>query len=211
MPDDPKPAPQQNPPAPSASSAQPPAVQPASAPVPDPGIGHTSMSEEFDSAKWTLPPVVPVVIAAVVIAAIVAIVMFTNRATPIMSGSIAKVASVDMDGNTLVAVKLQLNNVIEKQIWIKEISSELETADGQKYKDGAAPSGDVARYMQAAPGLAEAEAEPIKADLKIPARTSYIGGTVFSYPVDKKTFDARKSLTLRIQIYDQPTLVVRQP
>jgi hypothetical protein len=206
MPDDQKPAQQPNAPVPPSAAAQP-AVTPAA----QRGIGHTSMSEEFDSAKWTLPPVVPVLIAAAAVAVIVAIVMFTNRATPIMNGSIAKVAAVDMDGNTLVAVKLQFNNVIEKQIWIKDISSELETADGKKYKDGAAPSGDVARYMQAAPGLAEAEAEPIKAELKIPARTSYIGGTVFSYPVSKQDFDARKSLTLRIQIYDQPTLVLKQP
>jgi hypothetical protein len=202
MPDDPKPAQQPN----AANSSS-----PSVAPSQQSGIAHTSMSEEFDSAKWTLPPVVPVLIAAVAVAVIVAIVMFTNRATPIMSGQISKVVSVEMDGNTLVAVKLQLNNVIEKQIFIKDISSELETADGKKFKDGAAPSGDFARYMQAAPGLTEADAEPIKAELKIPSRTSYIGGAVFSYPVDKKAFDARKSLTIRVQIYDQPTLVLKQP
>jgi hypothetical protein len=190
MPDDPKPPQQPNAPKPPI-----PPAAPAAAPA----------------QQWTLPPVVPVLIAAVAVAVIVAVIAFTNRPTPIMSGSMAKVAAVDMDGNTLVAVKLQLNNVIDKQIWIKNISSELETADGKKFKDGAAPSGDVSRYMQAAPGLAEAEAEPIKAELKIPARTSYIGGTVFSYPVDKKTFDARKGLTIRIQIYDQPTLVLKQP
>jgi hypothetical protein len=206
MPDDPKPAQQPNAPTPPSPSAA-----PAAAPAQQPGIGHTPMSEEFDSAKWTLPPVVPVLIAAVAVAVVVAILAFTNRAKPIMSGSIAKVAAVDMDGNTLVAIKLQLNNVIDKQIWIKDVSSELETSDGRKFRDGAAPSGDVSRYMQAAPGLAEAEAEPIRAELKIPAKTSYIGGAVFSYPVDKKTFDARKALTIRIQIYDQPTLVLKQP
>jgi hypothetical protein len=206
MPDDPKPASQPSAPAPPATSAK-----PAVAPAQPPDIGHMPMSEEFDSAKWTLPPVVPVLIAAVAVAVIVAIVMFTNRATPIMNGAIAKVASADMDGNTLIGVKLQLNNVINKQIWIKDVSSELETADGKKYKDSAAPSGDVPRYLQAAPALAEAQAEPIKAELKIPARTSYIGSAVFSYPVDKKSFDARKSLTIRIQIYDQPTLVLKQP
>src|ERR1700757_1708390 len=126
MPDNQKPAQQPN-----ATNAPVPPVAPATAPGQQPGIGHMSMSEEFDSAKWTLPPVVPVLIAAVAVAVIVAIVMFTNRATPIMSGSISKVAAVDMDGNTLVAVKLQLNNVIEKQIWIKDVSSELETADGK--------------------------------------------------------------------------------
>jgi hypothetical protein len=206
MPDDPTKPPQPNPPVPPASS-----VKPAVAPAPPADIGHMPMSEEFDSAKWTLPPIVPVLIAAAAVAVIVAIVMFTNRPTPILSGSIAKVAAADMDANTLVAVKLQLNNVIDKQIWIKGVTSELETADGKKYKDSAAPSGDVPRYMQAAPALAEAEAEPIKAELKIPARTSYIGSAVFSYPVDKKTFDARKGLTIRVQIYDQPTVVLKQP
>jgi hypothetical protein len=206
MPDDPTKPPQPNPPVPPASS-----VKPAVAPAAPADIGHMPMSEEFDSAKWTLPPIVPVLIAAAAVAVIVAIVMFTNRPTPILSGSIAKVAAADMDANTLVAVKLQLNNVIDKQIWIKGVTSELETADGKKYKDSAAPSGDVPRYMQAAPALAEAEAEPIKAELKIPARTSYIGSAVFSYPVDKKTFDARKGLTIRVQIYDQPTVVLKQP
>lgn len=206
MPDDPIKPPQPNPPVPPASS-----VKPAVAPAPPADIGHMPMSEEFDSAKWTLPPIVPVLIAAAAVAVIVAIVMFTNRPTPTLSGSIAKVAAADMDANTLVAVKLQLNNVIDKQIWIKGVTSELETADGKKFKDSAAPSGDVPRYMQAAPALAEAEAEPIKAELKIPARTSYIGSAVFSYPVDKKTFDARKGLTIRVQIYDQPTVVLKQP
>jgi hypothetical protein len=31
---------------------------------------------------------------------------------------------------------------------------------------------------------------------------------IFSYPVEKKDFDARKSLTLRVELYDNPTLVV---
>ena len=156
MPDDPKPASQPNAPAPPAASAK-----PAMAPAQPADIGHMPMSEEFDSAKWTLPPMVPVLIAAAAVA-VSGSSMFTNRATPIMSGAISKVASADMDGNTLMAVKVQLNNVIDKQIWIRDVSSELETADGKKYKDSAAPSGDVPRHMQAAPALAGAEAEPLK-------------------------------------------------
>jgi len=31
---------------------------------------------------------------------------------------------------------------------------------------------------------------------------------IFSYPLAKAAFDSRKSLTLRVQMYDNPTLVV---
>jgi hypothetical protein len=34
---------------------------------------------------------------------------------------------------------------------------------------------------------------------------------VFSFPVDQKAFEGRKSLSLQIQIYDQPTLVLKNP
>jgi hypothetical protein len=30
---------------------------------------------------------------------------------------------------------------------------------------------------------------------------------IFSFPVDKATFDKRKQVTMRIQLYDRPTLV----
>jgi hypothetical protein len=106
---------------------------------------------------------------------------------------------------------VKLDNVIERQIWVKSIDSELATADGKTFKDHAAPASDVDRYIQAFPSLQDAKADPLHEELKIAPKTSYTGVTVFSYPVDTKTFDQRKSLTLRIQLYDQPTVVVHQP
>jgi hypothetical protein len=185
--------------------------QQGSAPAPQYTPGHVPMSEEFDRAKWTLPPVVPVLIAAAVVAVVIAVFAFTNRAKPVMSGAITKVVSADQQGNTMVAVQVKLNNVVDKQLWIKNIASELETADGKKFTDQGAPSSDVGRYLQAFPALMEAKADPLREELKIPARTEYTGVTVFSYPVDEKTFAGRKSLTMRIQIYDQPTLVLKNP
>ena len=110
----------------------------------------------------------------------------------------------------MVAVQVKLDNKIEKQLWIRDISSEMETADGQKYIDHAAPAGEAARYLKVFPALKEAKADPLQEELKVPAGTSYTGYTVFSYPVSKAAFDGRKSLTVRIQLYDQPTLVVKQ-
>ena len=191
---------------------QPPASnQQASAPAPQYALGHVPITEEFDRAKWTLPPMAPVLIAAAVIAVIVVIVGYSNRPQPVLSGAITKVASADQQGNTMVAVQVKLNNVIDKQLWIRNIEAELETADGKKITDHIAPSGEVERYMAAFPPLQEAKADPLREELKIPAKTSYTGFAVFAYPVDTKAFAARKELTVRIQMYDQPTLVLKNP
>jgi hypothetical protein len=200
MPDNP------NPPQPPSSGPQAPApAQESYAP------GHVPITEEFDRAKWTLPPMVPVLIAAAVVAVILAVVAFTNRAKPVMSGAITQVVSADQQGNTMVAVQVKLDNVTEKQLWVRNIAAELETTDGKKFTDQAAPSSDVTRYLESSPDLMKAKADPLREELKIPPRTPYTGVAVFSYPVDKKAFDGRKSLTVRIQIYDNPTVVLKNP
>lgn len=186
-----------------------PGQQQASAPQYAPG--HVPITEEFDRAKWTLPPVVPVVIAAAVVAIVIAVVAFTTRQKPVMSGAITKVATADQEGNTMVAVQVKLNNVVNSQLWVKNIDLNLETADGKKFTDHAAPSGDAERYLKAFPPLQEASADPLHEELKIPPRTAYTGMAIFSFPVDQKAFAGRKSLSLQIQIYDQPTLVLKNP
>jgi hypothetical protein len=168
------------------------------------------MSEEFDSPKWTMPPVVPILIALAAVAIVVALVTLTNRAKPVVNGDIVKVVAADQEGNTMVAVQVRMENKIEKQLWIKDIRSELETADGKKYPDHGAAAADVERYMQAFPELKAAQAETLREELKIPVGGSFTGTTVFSYPVPKAAFDTRKSLTVRIQMYDQPTVVLTE-
>lgn len=197
----------QNPPQQPSSPGQ----QQGSAPAPKYTPGHVPITEEFDRAKWTLPPAVPVVIAAVVVAIVIAVVSFTTRQKPVLSGAIAKIATADQQGNTMVAVQVRLNNVVDKQLWVRNIDLSLETADGKKFTDHAAPSGDVERYLKAFPPLQEANADPLREELKIPPRTAYTGVAVFSFPVDQKAFEGRKSLSLQIQIYDQPTLVLKNP
>ncbi|HKD80816.1 MAG TPA: hypothetical protein VKH81_14050 [Candidatus Angelobacter sp.] len=199
MPDDAKP----NPPA-----GNPP--QPAAAPAPkdQPDAGHIPMGEEMDSAKWTLPPIVPLLVALVLVAVVVAVIVLSNRTNPSASLAITKVASADMQGSTMAAIQVKIDNQIDKPLWVKNITAEIETPDGKTYHDDAAPSMDAARYMAAFPPLQEAKADWLKEELKIPSKTSYNGVAIFSYPVEQKAFDGRKSLTLRIQLYDNPTLVV---
>lgn len=196
MPDAPNPVPQQ---------------PKASAPAPD--AGHVPMTEEFDSAKWSLPPAMPIVLALAGVAIVVGVIAFTMRAKPVASGAITNIATLDQQGNTLVAVRVTLDNKIEKQLWIRDISSELETADGKKYPDHAAPAVDAGRYLQAFSPEKQAavKGDALREELKIPPGNSYTGFAIFTYPVDQAAFDARKSLTVRIAMYDQPTVVLKQP
>jgi len=197
MPDETKPA------TPSPSSqpnAKPDSKQPADA-------GHIPITEEMDSAKWTLPPIVPLLVAAVLVAIVVSVVVFSNKTKPSASLAITKVVSAAQEGNTMVAIQMKLDNQVEGPLWIKEIKAEVETADGKTYSDSAAPGVDGPRYMEAFPVLEEAKADWLKEDLKIPTRTSFNGVAIFSYPVAKDAFDKRKQITLRIQLYDRATLV----
>jgi hypothetical protein len=192
-----------------ATPTPPPANAPKTQAPPSQGdAGHIPITEELDSAKWTLPPIAPLLVAAVLVAVVVALIVLSNRSTPSASLAITKVATADQQGNTMVAIQVKLDNQIDKPLWVRDISAEVETADGKKHNDKAAPSVDAPRYMEAFPPLAEAKADWLKDDLKIPSKTSFTGVAIFSYPVGKEAFDSRKSLTLRVQMYDNPTLVV---
>jgi hypothetical protein len=201
MPDDTKPTP---PPPSNPPNAQVPVkAKPAEAP----DRGHIPITEEMDSAKWTLPPIVPLVIAAVVVGILVAVVALSNRTKPSAALVITKVVSAAQEGNTMVAIQIKLDNQVEGPLWIKQINAEVEAPDGKKFSDGAAPAVDAPRYIEAFPALGEAKADWLKEDLKIPTKTSFNGTAIFSFPVDKATFDKRKQVTMRIQLYDRPTLV----
>lgn len=188
------------------------ASEPANAgQVPLANHGPVPEMQEF-GGKRGLPPLAPILIAVAAVAIVVAVVSFSTRAKPVAGGAITKIAAADQQGNTMAAVQVKIDNKIEKKIWIKEISSELETADGRKYTDHAAPAVDAGRYLDAFPALREAQsnAEALREELIIPSGASYTGFAVFSFPVNKDVFDGRKSLTVRIGLYDQAALVIKQ-
>ena len=198
MPDSTSPNPPSNPPDAT------PAAEPQAASSPN--FGKFSISEEMDSAKWTLPPIVPLLIGLVLVAILVVVVVFSNRDKPSASLAITKVVSAAQEDNTMVAMQIKIENQINGPLWIKGIRAELETADGKKYTDSAAPGMDGPRYMQAFPVLEEAKADWLKEELKIPSKTSFTGVAIFSYPVAKALFDGRKQLKLHIQLYDRAGL-----
>ncbi len=192
---------------------KPQAVNPPAAKAAKPAetdYAHVPMGEEFSKAKWTLPPAGVVGIALGVIAIVVGIIAFTMRAKPGAAGTIDDVGVVQTDPNdVMVVVDLSLRNIADKPFWVKNVTAKLQAEDGKEYSDTAASVADFERYFQAFPDLKQhASADPLMRDAKIGRGGSLRGSAIFSFPVNKDSFDKRKSLSVTIEPYDQPRSVV---
>jgi hypothetical protein len=150
--------------------------------------GHTPITEEMDSAKWTLPPIVPILIAVAAVAIIVAVVSFTNRQTPVLNGEIADVQAVETSAgqNTLVAVNVKVHNATGETIHIKSVTTTVQLADkSEPLTDEAASYGDFERYYAGLPALRTNAVDPLKPDDRIAPHTDRTGRGIFRYRIPK--------------------------
>ena len=183
-------------------------------PRPQHDAGRVPITEEMDSAKWTLPPIVPVLIALGAVAIIVAIVSFVNRPTPAASGEITDIQAVEMTGakgdkTTLVAINVKVHNTTDRTLYIKTVYGELTTPDKpEPIKDEAASFVDFDRYYAGYPDLKQNAIDPLKPETKIRPDTDAAGRIVVMFPVSKQDFDARKSIAVRLDLYDQRPVVI---
>lgn len=169
---------------------------------------HVPMAEEFDKAKWTLPPWQPVVIALVIVGVVVAILAFVTRAKPQGRATMDNLNAVQLQGDSiLVAVNVSLTNAGPKSLWIHDIKAQLKTDKGD-FTDEAAPGVDVERYYLAFPELKQNTLPALLPEAKIAPGGQQQGTMVFSFPVTKDQFEHRKSLTVTIQPYDQKAVVL---
>lgn len=169
---------------------------------------HVPMEEEFDKARWTLPPWQPVVVALVIVGVVVAGVAWLARAKPQGHASIdnVNVAQVQPD-SVLVAINVSLTNTGEKPMWIHTLKAQLKTDKGE-FSDEAAPAVDVERYYQAFPDLKQNTLAALLPETKIAPGGKTAGTMVFSFPVSKEQFEQRKALTVTLQPYDQRAVVL---
>jgi len=166
------------------------------------------MSEEFDRAKWTLPPIGIVLIGIVIIGVIVGGLMLATKAKPAVAGSIGDVTAVQLQDNTiLAAIQIEISNPTDKQWWIKEISSTVKTDQGES-TDTAATASDSQRYFQAFPDLGKGAAPILKFDQKLAPGQHMTGTVVVSFPITKEQFDARKSLAVKILPFDNRSVTL---
>ncbi len=197
---------------------------PPAVPQPPPDAGHVPMSEEFDSAKWTLPPIIPVAIGLVIVAVVVLTILLGGKAKAGASGMVTGVYAVDQKGQpgVLVVVQVHINNVGDKPMWIKSANVAIETDQG-KWTDDAASASDFNRYFQAYPELKQYEKSPLAAESKIAPGGQVDAMVLVGYPpppepnaatpppnFTKADFDKRKSLTVNVELYDRRPLEIKE-
>ncbi len=200
------------------------AAQPVPPPKPDTDAGHVPMSEEMDSARWTLPPIIPVAIGLVIVAVVVGIALVGGRAKPGATARITGVHVVDKKSQpgVLAIVQVHISNVGDKPMWIKGASVTLETDQG-KWTDDAASASDFKRYFDAYPELKQYEKPALAAESKIAPGAEVDGMLLVGYPPPPEPnatsaqptfttveFDKRKALTATVDLYDRRPLEIKE-
>jgi hypothetical protein len=185
------------------ASAPKPAASPQPAPPPRPG--HMPMSEEFDRAKWTLPPAAPVLIVLGVLAVIVGTIAWIYRPLPQQSGEVVSVFAMQPPNqqSVLVAVQLNLHNLGKKPMRIMSAEAELTVPGQEKIKDEPASAVDFERYFQAFPELKQHSGNPLLIETDIAPGATQPGTLIFGFDVPKDAFDKRQKFTIRLWMHDR--------
>jgi len=173
--------------------------------------GHVPITEEFDSPRRTLPPAAPLVVALVVVIVFIVGVGYIFRAKPVAQGQIDDVffsQSKDQP-NSMVSIQITLRAVGAKPVYIKTITADLNTG-GNSYTDEAASASDYDRYFQAYPDLRDHTMKALAVETKIPPGGEERGSVIVTFPVDAGQFQARKSLTVTVEPYDQKPIVLKE-
>lgn len=171
---------------------------------------HVPMGEEFDKAKWTMPPWQPVVIALVIVGVVVGIISYFNRAKPPASGGIDEVTSVAVPGDSVMAaVNVHFGNSSEYLIKVHTIKATVQTSKGE-FSDEAANAADYQRYYQAFPDLRQNAKTPLMQDARIAPGANGIGTIIVSFPIPKDVFDSRQSLTVSVEPYNGLPIVLKK-
>ena len=185
-----------------------------------PDAGHIPMTEEMDSAKWSLPPVVPVLIALAIVAIVVAIyTVHGSHFVPRPNGKITGITVAEqkmdsaVDGSqsrVLVAVQVSLSNPGEKPVYVQGANAAVQTDQPEPLKDDAAAASDFERYLAAFPELKSVASTPLKPETKINPGETATGTVLFGFPLSKEQFDKKKSMKVWVKLYDLEPVELKQ-
>ena len=196
----------------------PPTPKPKKPEAPD--AGHVPMTEEMDSAKWSLPPVVPVLIALAMVAIAVAIyTVHGNKFVPRPNGRIngITVAEQKMESaidpaqsRVLVAAQVSVSNPGERPVYVQGLSAEVLTDAAEPLKDDAAAASDFDRYIAAFPELKSATSTALKPETKIMPGETATGSVLFGFPLSKDAFNKKRSMKVWLKLYDHDPIELKQ-
>jgi len=165
--------------------------------------------DEIDSSKWEMPPwgIVGAVLLVILIG--IGIVSYIMRPQPKATGTIDEVYAVALpDNNIMVTMKVNLQNVGGKTMYIRNIKTQLTTDQGQQLSDVAASAVDFPRYFQAFPDLREHTITPMRVEDTVLPGHQLRGSVMASFPVTLDQFNSRKAIAVTIEPYDQPSVTI---
>jgi hypothetical protein len=187
------------------------AIEAPPSPAETAGAGGPTINigDEFGTAKRNLPPAKIVAIGIASVLIIGAIIVFTQTRPP-GKGSMDDVGAVDIPGqnSVLVTINVTVANGAKKSLYIHTLKATLTT--DKDYEDEAASPVDFDRYFQAFPALKAHAVQPLTVETKIPPGGEAKGTIMVSFPVTLDQFNARKSLSVTIQPYDQLPIVIKK-
>jgi hypothetical protein len=164
--------------------------------------------DEIDSTKWRMPPWTPIGIVLLVIFIGVGIGAYITRPKPKATGAIEEVYAVALpDNNVLVTMKVSLSNVGGKALWIRNLKIKLVTDKGE-FPDEAANAVDFPRYFSGFPDVRLHTITPIKSEDKIDPGGQERGSIIVGFPVSLDEFNARKSISVIVEPYDQAPITI---
>lgn len=118
--------------------------------------------------------------------------------------SVTKATAVEMPpgDRVVVEVELAIQNTTDKPL--KYHSTELKlTTDKQEFKDEPAPATETKRIYQSYPALKQSAEAPLQQDMLVQPGATLKGIAIVAYPVNKATFDGRKSLDATVYFFDE--------
>lgn len=194
---------------------------PPAAPKPEPpDAGHIPMTEEMDSAKWSLPPLKPVLLALGIVAVLVG--LYTFHGSKIVGRPNGRVQGITVaeqkyestvapaESRVLVAVQVSMTNPTDRPVHVQGATAEVKTDAADALTDDAAASSDFDRYVTAFPELKQVASTPLKLETKIMPGETLNGTVMFGFPLSKEAFDKKKSLKVFIKLYDYDPIEMKQ-
>src|SRR5579872_408736 len=196
--------------------------------------GHVPMTEEMDSPRRTLPPLLPMLVAFVIAGAAAAIFLFATKSPQAYTCHVVKAVlfpvhtessqtgmsyggitelNVEKEIHDMVVILVQVNlkNTHPKdKLYIKGISAMLST-DGSDAEDLAALGSDYDRLFQAYPLLAEYRQNPIAPEMVLNPGEQITGAEIFGFQIPLADFQKSKSLTVDIALYNRNIIELPLP
>jgi hypothetical protein len=118
--------------------------------------------------------------------------------------AITKTNAVEMPPGDRVVVELEMaiQNTTDKVLKYHSMQLKLRT-DQQEFKDDPAAATEAPRIYQSYPSLKQSGEAPLQGDMLVQPGGTLKGVVIVAFPVNKATFDARKSLEATVYFYDE--------